>query len=243
MFPTALMPLMMIVIPRATKKRVTVCCTHLKAKKGFEEVRLAQARHLLGVIEVPLPLPRSNLQDHPHHLNDHDGRPGGKMRAHNPRWRLQCWLGRTRLPAGKLVMTKKIIMNLRSLPSLPIIATITVPIIAIIATIMVPIIAVNIKVKEKGRLESAYNQILSKEPEYTTWKVMTMTLAISDDHYITQDHVRIQIHCSCEAMLPTRQRQWKRKTRSTSSSLTQRRCTARLFWICQKISVKNFCQA
>ena len=103
MFPTALMPLMMIVIPRATKKRVTVCCTHLKAKKGFEEVRLAQARHLLGVIEVPLPLPRSNLQDHHRHLNDHDGRPGGKMRAHNPRWRLQCWLGRTRLPAGKLV--------------------------------------------------------------------------------------------------------------------------------------------
>ena len=82
---------------------MTVCCTHLKAKKGFEDVRLAQARHLLGVIEVPLPLPRSNLQDHHRHLNDHDGRPGGKMRAHNPRWRLQCWLGRTRLPAGKLV--------------------------------------------------------------------------------------------------------------------------------------------
>ena len=72
MFPTALMPLMMIVIPRPTKKRVTVCCTHLKAKKGFEDVRLAQARHLLGVIEVPLPLPRSNQQDHPRHLNDHD---------------------------------------------------------------------------------------------------------------------------------------------------------------------------
>ena len=87
-------------------------------------------------------------------------------------------------------MTKKIIMNLRSLPSLPINATITVPIIAnimvpiiaIIATIMVPIIAVNIKVKEKGGLESAYNQVLSKEPEYTTWKVMTMILAITILH-------------------------------------------------------------
>ena len=44
---------------------------------------------------------------------------------------------------------------------------------------MVPIIAVNIKVKEKGGLESAYNQVLSKEPEYTTWKVMTMTLAFT----------------------------------------------------------------
>ena len=81
-------------------------------------------------------------------------------------------------------MTKKIIMNLRvnHCQTMPINAIITVPIIAIIATIMVPIIAVNIKVKEKGRLESAYNQVLSKEPEYTTWKVMTMTLAITILH-------------------------------------------------------------
>ena len=27
------------------------------------------------------------------------------------------------------------------------------------------------KVKERGSLESAYKQVLSKEPEYTTWKV------------------------------------------------------------------------
>ena len=27
------------------------------------------------------------------------------------------------------------------------------------------------KVKEQGGLESAYEQVLSKEPEYTTWKV------------------------------------------------------------------------
>ena len=56
------------------------------------------------------------------------------------------------------------------------------PIIAIIAKIMVQIIADNIKVKEKGGLESAYNQVLSKEPEYTTWKVMMMTLAITILH-------------------------------------------------------------
>ena len=41
-----------IMISRETKKRVTVCCTHLKAKKGFEGVRLAQARHLLDIIKV-----------------------------------------------------------------------------------------------------------------------------------------------------------------------------------------------
>ena len=41
-----------IMISRATKKRVTVCCTHLKAKKGFEGVRLAQARHALDIIKV-----------------------------------------------------------------------------------------------------------------------------------------------------------------------------------------------
>merc|ERR1719397_1444574 len=36
---------------RTTKKRVTVCCTHLKAKEGFEGVRLAQAGHLLDIIK------------------------------------------------------------------------------------------------------------------------------------------------------------------------------------------------
>jgi len=36
---------------RTTKKRLTVCCTHLKAKKGFEDVRLAQAGHLVDIIK------------------------------------------------------------------------------------------------------------------------------------------------------------------------------------------------
>ena len=55
---------------------------------------------------------------------------------------------------------------------------------------MVPIIAVNIKVKEKGGLESAYNQVLSKEPEYTTWKVMTMTLAITILHKTMSEYIQ-----------------------------------------------------
>ena len=33
------------------------------------------------------------------------------------------------------------------------------------------IIATVIKVMEEGGLESAYNHVLLKEPEYTTWKV------------------------------------------------------------------------
>ena len=49
-------------ISRATKKRVTVCCTHLKAKKGFEGVRLAQARHALDIIKV-------KYRQHHHHLS------------------------------------------------------------------------------------------------------------------------------------------------------------------------------
>ena len=41
-----------MITTRTTKKRLTVCCTHLKAKKGFEDVRLAQAGHLVDIIKV-----------------------------------------------------------------------------------------------------------------------------------------------------------------------------------------------
>ena len=33
------------------------------------------------------------------------------------------------------------------------------------------LITPKLKVKERGGLESVYGQVLSKEPEYTTWKV------------------------------------------------------------------------
>ena len=51
-----------IIIFRETKKRVTVCCTHLKAKKGFEGVRLAQARHLLDIIKVMIIMTKTTIK-------------------------------------------------------------------------------------------------------------------------------------------------------------------------------------
>jgi len=86
---------------RETKKRVTVCCTHLKAKKGFEGVRLAQARHLLDIIK------------------EEKGE-------------------RTILAGDFNAGLDERVYQL---------------------------------VKEDGGLESAYNHVLSKEPEYTTWKL------------------------------------------------------------------------
>jgi len=86
---------------RATKKRVTVCCTHLKAKKGFEGVRLAQARHALDIIKEE--------------------------------------------KGERTILAGDFNAGLDE--------------------------SVYMLVKEHGGLESAYNQVLSKEPEYTTWKL------------------------------------------------------------------------
>jgi len=86
---------------RETKKRVTVCCTHLKAKKGFEGVRLAQAKHLLDIIK-------------------------------------EAKGERTILAGDFNAGLDERVYQL---------------------------------VKEEGGLESAYNDVLGKEPEYTTWKL------------------------------------------------------------------------
>jgi len=86
---------------RTSKKRVTVCCTHLKAKKGFEGVRLAQAGHLLHIIREE--------------------------------------------KGERTILAGDFNAGLDE--------------------------SVYMLVKEQGGLESAYKQVLSKEPEYTTWKL------------------------------------------------------------------------